>query len=141
MTGRLTRAAANTALRSEEPRTRFARWTARWFARTPAVPGSRFQNAGEPFPRHWRRFPDPWPAMADPADLVVRDALGAAVEELPATWREVVVFRDVLGRDSDEVSERLGLTERQQRAILNRTRAILRERLAAARHLSAKGDR
>jgi hypothetical protein len=30
---------------------------------------------------------------------------------------------------------------RQQRAILNRTRAILRERLAAARHLFAKGDR
>jgi len=36
--------------------------------------------------------------------------------------------RDVLGRDAAEVSERLGLTSRQQRAILNRARARLRER-------------
>jgi len=129
MMGWLTRAAANTALRGEEPRNRFARWTARWFARMPTVPGSRFQDAGEPFPRHWRRFPDVWPT-ADPADPVVQDELTAAVEELPATWRAVVIARDGLGRDAVEVSERLGLTKRQQRAILNRARAILRERLA-----------
>jgi RNA polymerase sigma-70 factor, ECF subfamily len=129
LTGWLARAAANTALRGEEPRNRFARWTARWFARTPTVPGSRFQDAGERFPRHWRRFPDPWPT-SDPADADVPDALAAAIEELPATWREVVVDRDALGHDAGEVSERLELTLQQQRAILNRARAALRERLA-----------
>jgi len=125
----LARAAANTALRGEEPRNRFARWTARWFARTPTVAESRFQDVGEPFPRHWRRFPDPWPT-ADPADAVVQDALAAAVEELPVTWREVIIARDGLGRNAVEVGTRLGLSPRQQRAILNRARATLRERLA-----------
>jgi RNA polymerase sigma-70 factor (ECF subfamily) len=138
MTGWLARAAANTALRGQEPRNRFARWTARWFARTPTVPESRFQEAGEPFPRHWRRFPDPWP-MADPADANVRDTLAAAIEDLPTTWREVVIARDVLDRNADEVSERLGLTLQQQRVILNRARARLRERLA--RHFAPEGDR
>lgn len=128
MRGWLARAAANTALRGQEPRNRFARWTARWFERTPAVPGSWFQDANEPFPGHWRAFPDAWPAV-DPADAGVHGALVAAVEELPATWRAVVIARDVLGRDAAEVGERLGLTARQQRAILNRARAIVRARL------------
>jgi RNA polymerase sigma-70 factor, ECF subfamily len=138
MTGWLARAAANTALRGEEPRNRFVRWTARWRGRTPTVPGSRFQDAGEPFPRHWRRFPDPWP-RAVPVDADVRDTLAAAIEELPTTWREVVIARDALDRDAVEVSERLGLTLPQQRAILNRARARLREHLA--RRLAPEGDR
>jgi RNA polymerase sigma-70 factor, ECF subfamily len=133
----LARAVANTTSRSEEPRTRFARQPARWFAPTPTVPASRFQDAGEPFPRHWRRFPEPW-AIVDPSDPAVRDALAAAIEELPATWREVVIARDGLGRDAGEVSERLGLTPRQQRAILNRSRASLRDHLA--RRLAAGAD-
>ena len=134
----LARAAANTSLRSEEPRTRFARQPARWLAPTPTVPESRFQDAGEPFPRHWRRFPKPW-GLVDPSDPAARDALAAAIEELPATWREVVIARDGLGRDAGEVSARLGLTLRQQRAILNRARASLREHLA--RRLTAEADR
>jgi RNA polymerase sigma-70 factor (ECF subfamily) len=134
----LARAMANTASRCEEPRTRFARQPARWFAPTPTVPPSRFQDTAEPFPRHWRRFPEPW-AMADPADPELRDALAAAIAELPATWREVVIARDGRGRDADEVSQHLGLTLRQQRAILNRARARLRERLA--RHLTPGPDR
>jgi len=77
--------------------------------------------------------------MVDPADADVRDTLAAAIGELPATWREVVLARDALDRDAVEVSERLGLTLRQQRAILNRARARLRERLA--RRLSPEGDR
>jgi RNA polymerase sigma-70 factor (ECF subfamily) len=124
----LARAAANTALRGEEPRNRFARWTARWFDRTPTVPGSWFQDADEPFPGHWRSFPDRWPTV-DPADLDVHGTLVAAVEELPATWRKVLIGRDVLGRDSAEVGERFGVTPRQQRAILNRARAMVRARL------------
>jgi RNA polymerase sigma-70 factor, ECF subfamily len=129
MTGRLTRAAADAAMRGEEPRNRFARWTARWFAPTPTVAASRFQDAGEPFPRHWRRFPTPWPT-ADAADPALQAALAGAVDELPATWREVVIARDGLGRAAADVSARLGLTPRQQRAILTRARALLRERIA-----------
>ena len=138
MRGWLARAAANTALRGEEPRNRFARWTARSFKRTPTVPESCFQDADEPFPGHWRSALDTWPSV-DPADPDVHDTLVAAVEELPATWREVVIVRDVLGRDAAEVGERLGLTPRQQRAILNRARAMVRARLD--RHLAQDHDR
>jgi DNA-directed RNA polymerase specialized sigma24 family protein len=77
--------------------------------------------------------------MVGPADPEVRDALATALEELPATWREVVIARDGLGRDAADVSERLGLTLHQQRAILNRSRARLRERLA--RRLTPGADR
>lgn len=125
----LARVLANTRVRSEEPRTRFARQPARWFAPTPTVPESAFQDVGEPYPRHWRQVPAPWPAT-DPAEPAVRDALVAAIDELPTTWREVIIARDGLGRDAADVSERLGLTPHQQRAILNRARASVRDRLA-----------
>ena len=118
------RAVEATALRGQEPRNRFARWTARWFDPVPAVPESRFQDDTEPYPRHWRESPGPWPD-----DPQVRARIVAAVEELPATWRAVVVARDVLGQGADEVGARLGLSAREQRAILNRARARLRERL------------
>jgi RNA polymerase sigma-70 factor (ECF subfamily) len=124
----LARTAEATALRGEEPRNRFARWTARWFAPQPAVPADKFQDDSEPYPRHWRELLEHWPAV-DPADPALQARLTAAVDELPATWRAVVIARDVLGRDLAEVSERFGLTPRQQRAILNRARARLRERL------------
>jgi DNA-directed RNA polymerase specialized sigma24 family protein len=120
----LLRAAIEGTRRTEEPRNRFARWTARWKARTPTVPASRFQGIGEPFPDHWRSELRQLPA-GGPTDA----ELAAAVAGLPATWREVVIARDVLGRQPDDVAVWLGLTKRQQRAILNRARAALRERL------------
>jgi RNA polymerase sigma-70 factor (ECF subfamily) len=110
----------------------------RWFAPTPTVARSRFQDAHEPFPGHWRRFPDPW-RTDDPADAVVQETLATAIEGLPATWRVVVLARDALDQEAVEVSDQLGLTLRQQRAILNRARARLRERLA--RRLAANRDR
>ena len=136
MTGWLARVAATTTLRSEEPRNRFARWVARWRRPTPSVPDSRFQPAGEAYPRHWRRFPEVWP-ITDGGDRRVVDEVEAGIGELPDTWRDVVVARDVLGRDPAEVARDLGLSSREQRAILNRARAGLRERVA--RRLSPGG--
>lgn len=104
-----------------------ARWR-RWFPKTPTVDPSQFQGAGEPFPRHWRRFPDPWPTL-DPDDPETRDALAAAIDDLPRPWREVLTARDALDRDPVEIEQQQGRTPAQQRAILNRARARLRERL------------
>jgi DNA-directed RNA polymerase specialized sigma24 family protein len=126
----LARAAANTVLRGEHPRNRVARWS-RWFPITPTVDEARFQGADEPHPRHWRRFPRAWPRI-DPDDPAVRDTLASAIDELPRRWREVVIARDVHGRRAAEVSEQQGVTPAQQRAMLNRARAMLRERLARA---------
>ncbi|GAA1714038.1 sigma-70 family RNA polymerase sigma factor [Fodinicola feengrottensis] len=128
---------ATTGWRAEEPRKGFARWTARWFGRTTAVPSSRFQDHSEPFPGHWRRFPDPW-SPAEPTDPRVRDALAAALDQLPATWRTIIVAHDGLGLDATAISRRSGLSPRQQRAILNKARAVVRDHLARA--LIGPGD-
>ena len=129
---------ANTRLRGEEPRTRFARQPARWFPATPTVPESRFQGPGERFPRHWRRPPEPW-ATTDASSPEVQRALAAALAGLPATWRAVITARDAHRRDPAEVSERFGLTRAEQQAILHRARAAVRDRLA--RSLSPGADR
>ena len=112
--GWLSRALASMALRGEEP---------------PSVDAARFQGPEDPFPGHWREFPARWPRI-DPADPAVGARLRAAVGELPGTWQAVVRQRDVRGRPPAELTENLGLTAAQQRAILNRARAFLRERLA-----------
>ena len=124
----LTRATANTVMRGEQPRNRLARWS-RWFSTTPTVEASRFQRADDPYPRHWRRFPDRWPAL-DRGDADVRDELVEAIDELPRPWRDVLIGRDVLDRSAGEIGEQRGLTPAQQRAMLNRARAKVRERLA-----------
>jgi RNA polymerase sigma-70 factor, ECF subfamily len=131
----LARAAANTVLRGEHPRNRLARWS-RWFPATPTVDESHFQYTDEPHPRHWREFPHTWPAI-EPADPTVRDTLADALGELPRPWRDLVVARDIRQRSTAEVSEQQGVTPEQQRAILNRARARLRERLAQR---LARGD-
>ena len=117
----LARAAATTVLRGEG-RTRIARW-ARWFRRASPVPDSAFQGSDEPYPGHWRHWPEPWPP---------------ALDELPVMWRAVVHRRDVAGRPSEDVADELGITVEQQRRILTMARAALRDRLA---DLLSRGDR
>lgn len=123
----LARAVAGTAARGEG-QTRVARWT-RWFPRTGPVDDRAFQGSDEPYPRHWRRFPEPWPRVSA-ADGDVRRRLLAALDELPATWRAVLRQRDVAGRDAESVADDLGMSVEQQRKILNRARAAVRDRLA-----------
>jgi RNA polymerase sigma-70 factor (ECF subfamily) len=94
------------------------------FFRAPLVPDQAFQEAGEPYPDHWRRFPQPWPSgTGDPA------ALEAALDGLPETWRRVLLRRDRDGVDDPDVAAELGLTLEQERDVLARARAALRDRL------------
>ena len=123
----LARAAAGTVTRGRG-RTRVARWI-RWFPRTGPVDDRAFQGPDEPYPRHWRRFPDPWPPVSA-AEGAVRRHLYAALDQLPATWQAVVRQRDVAGRDPERVADDLGISVEQQRTILNQARAALREQLA-----------
>ena len=124
----LARAAATTVLRGEG-NARIARWS-RWFRRAGPVPDSEFQGPDEPYPGHWRHFPEPWPS-AVAADPGVRQRLREAMDELPATWRTVVGQRDIAGRPSEDVSHQLGITVEQQRSILTMARAALRDQLAS----------
>jgi RNA polymerase sigma-70 factor, ECF subfamily len=126
----LVRTLEETTMRAEEPRSRFARWTVRWFPPAPpVVPPTRFQGPDDPFPRHWREPPTPWTG-ADPAEPSVQHVIALALSELPETWRTVVLARDVDHEPAARIVEELGLTRAQQEAILGRSRELLRRRIA-----------
>jgi RNA polymerase sigma-70 factor, ECF subfamily len=94
------------------------------FFRAPLVPDRAFQDAGEPYPGHWRHLPEPWePGVVTPA------ALEAALATLPETWRRAVLRRDRDGLGDAGVAAELGLTVEQERDLLARARAALRDRL------------
>lgn len=95
----------------------------------PSVDPAQFQGEDEPYPRHWRVFPAEWPPV-DPDDPEVAEVVAAGVDELPSTWRSVVVARDEHGEDAREVAAQQGVSEAEQRAILNKARAGLWRRLA-----------
>jgi RNA polymerase sigma-70 factor (ECF subfamily) len=94
-----------------------------------AVDPARFQDEGEPYPRHWREFPTPWPPDAA-VDPDVAASLADALADLPPRWRDVLVETDVRHRDPAAVAADRGLDPAQERAIRNRARAFLREQLA-----------
>jgi RNA polymerase sigma-70 factor (ECF subfamily) len=97
---------------------------------TPAVDRARFQGAGDPYPGHWRAVPPPWPSPEDVAVATeTRRHLAAALAELPHRQRIVVTLRDVDGYTSDEVCDLLSISAANQRVLLHRGRAALRNTL------------
>jgi hypothetical protein len=115
----------------------------RWFRARPVVPDSAFQDEGEPYPGHWRQAPEPWPPSRPETAHVL-----SALEELPATWRKVLVRHDGPNRgpagpagpaDVDAaVAGEFGLTVDQERDILTQARAALRDRLAPGRETGTR---
>lgn len=98
----------------------------------PTVAPERFRaDSATRRPRHWLDPPRPW--QRDPqaqmigAELVER--LHAAIGTLPDLQRRVVVLRDVEGVSAAETAELLGLTAGNQRMLLHRGRAKLRQSL------------
>lgn len=90
----------------------------------PAVDRSRFDGAGawSSPPRHW---------IEDSEDRLLatglRDRLELALKRLPSRQRAIVILRDVDGLSSEEVCGVLGITAGNQRVLLHRARAHLRE--------------
>jgi RNA polymerase sigma-70 factor (ECF subfamily) len=98
----------------------------------PAVAPERFQGDGDSWPGHWATPPRPW---EDPerrlASLEARERLREAIGALPAVQQAVLTLRDVEGLESEEVCALLDLTPGNQRVILHRARARLRDALEA----------
>lgn len=67
-------------------------------------------------------------ACTAPQYVLGRD-LAAALESLPAHYREIVLLRDLEGLTIEELSERLHLTREAAKARLHRARALAREYL------------
>jgi RNA polymerase sigma-70 factor (ECF subfamily) len=96
----------------------------------PAVPADRFQGNNDRYPGNWAIPPRPW---TDPGrrlgSLELRDRIKGALDALPPVQQTVVTLRDVEGLSADEVCDLLELSPGNQRVILHRARARVREAL------------
>jgi RNA polymerase sigma-70 factor (ECF subfamily) len=111
----------------------------------PTVDPARFRGLRDRWPGHWTSAgrPVPWDAPPEDAALAaeVRRELRRALDELPERQRTVVELRDVHGLSSDEVCAQLRLSPGNQRILLHRGRARLRDRLDAVyRNTTGHGD-
>jgi RNA polymerase sigma-70 factor (ECF subfamily) len=94
----------------------------------PAVDPARFLTEG-PHAGHWASFPDDWSSLPEHALLSdeVRTVASAAITLLRPAQRAVITLRDLEGWTGAEVSELLGVTEGNQRVLLHRARAKVRQ--------------
>jgi RNA polymerase sigma-70 factor (ECF subfamily) len=96
----------------------------------PAVDPDRFQGRGDERPGWWAVPPDRW---EEPDERLSRGEAQAvmldAISKLPPRQREVLTLRDLNGFSAEEACNALGLTETNQRVLLHRGRAKVREAL------------
>ena len=94
----------------------------------PSVDPDRFLPADhELFPGHWAVMPTRWPTPEE--GLLTgetREVIAAAITELPAAQRTVIVLRLVEGWSADEVCEALEISAANQRVLLHRARSRVR---------------
>ena len=91
------------------------------------------ETSGEPArtlaePADWSRMPDEHVMRAQ-----LREALAAAVAELPEIYRAPVVLRDIEGLTTEEASSRLKVKDQTLKSRLHRGRLMLREKLEVFR--------
>src|SRR5207248_2124420 len=95
-----------------------------------AVDASEFHPDSHPrWAGHWAKAPEPWPE----ARLLSREALAYirdAIQRLPEGPRAVIRLRDVEGWTSQEVCEALGVSEANQRVLLDSARPPERREIA-----------
>ncbi len=100
-------------------------------ARVPeaAVDADRFRpEDDERFPGHWSSPPRELPEERLLA-AETRERIAEAINELPPTQRAVISLRDIEGWSSDEVRNALDVSEVNQRVLLHRARARVRQAL------------
>ena len=95
------------------------------------VDRGRFRDADDPWPGHWRQdaVPSPFPDTPEGSVLgeELIDVARRELEKLPERQRMVVTMRDMLDFDSAEVCELLGVAMANQRVLLHRGRAAVRQ--------------
>jgi RNA polymerase sigma-70 factor (ECF subfamily) len=91
-----------------------------------AVDADRFLGAEhERAPYHWAAKPQAWTEEQVLADETIK-LVNAEIEKLPPTQREVIRLRDVEGWSPDEIAEVLEISPGNQRVLLHRARAKVR---------------
>lgn len=91
----------------------------------PVVDPARFTGSGS-----WADPPGPWDDL-NPERVVAGQQLWAhvmaAIEDLPPSQRAVLIMRDVAGHGSEETCSILSISEANQRVLLHRARARMRQ--------------
>lgn len=97
------------------------------------VDPARFRDQDDPYPGHWKPDEVPTPFPDTPEGSALGEELRAVtrreLEKLPERQRLVVTMRDLLDMDSAEVSRLLDLSAANQRVLLHRGRAAVRQSL------------
>lgn len=95
------------------------------------VDPARFRAAGDEWPGHWKDGEAPSPFPDTPEGSLLGDELvdvaRRELDKLPERQRTVVTLRDMLGVDSSEVCELLNISVANQRVLLHRGRAAVRQ--------------
>ena len=125
-----------------EGRSSFKTWLFRILLNRARTGARREERAGRPDDQVVERFdasgawaspPVPWADRVD--ERLVAEDLARRVHDLlsglPEQQRQVVVLRDVEGLPAAEVASLLGISDANQRVLLHRGRARLRESLSA----------
>jgi RNA polymerase sigma-70 factor (ECF subfamily) len=125
-----------------EGRSSFRTWLYRILLNRARSTAGREQRAGVPdddvverFDANgaWAEPPVPWSERVD--DRLVAEQLARRVHDLlptlPEQQRQVVILRDVEGLDSGDVASLLSISDGNQRVLLHRGRAKLRELLTS----------
>jgi RNA polymerase sigma-70 factor, ECF subfamily len=93
------------------------------------VDPARFRPAGDHLPGHWKEPPAAFPETPE-GSVLDKELIVIAqreVNRLPERQRIVVSLRDMLGFDSDEVCDLLSISHANQRVLLHRGRAAVRQ--------------
>lgn len=94
-----------------------------------AVDSTRLKPASDPVePLHWASPPPRWDTLPEPRllDSELRAVLDHSIEALSPSQREVITLRDILGWESAETADALGISETNQRVLLHRARSRVR---------------
>jgi RNA polymerase sigma-70 factor (ECF subfamily) len=97
----------------------------------PSFSTDRFHPPGTRNANHWSAPPEPWdeqPQSWLESEETV-DRVRAAIEALPPNQRTVITLRDVEGWSADDVCNLLDLSQTNQRVLLHRARAKVRQAL------------
>lgn len=82
------------------------------------------------WPDHWAVGPTAWPTPEEGLlSMEARELIARAIETLPLAQRTVISLRDIEGWPSGEVCAALEISEGNQRVLLHRARATVRNSL------------